>query len=764
VERARGGAGHGLGALAEIRRENLAPALPFLVAWLAAPAVAWWISRPIELPEPDLSEDQQAFLGRSARRTWHFFETFVTAQENWLPPDNFQEVPGPTIASRTSPTNIGLALLANLAARDFGYLAVGGLVQRTQDTLATLHRLERQRGHFFNWYDTRTLQPLPPLYLSTVDSGNLAGHLLTLGAGLRELGGERIFGPHVGRGLRDTVGVLRSEAGESAALAQIEATLAVTPTTLSGALEFLDTVHAQASRFLANLHDDAGEARRWAVALERTCASHRDDLRQLAPWLTGSPGSAAWTRRTGLARLEAIPTLQALAELDALPGSSAAPWRASAGVARERLVALEALARQCEEFANMDFRFLFDPARELFAIGYNVTDRRRDPGYYDLLASESRLGSYVAIAQGQVPQDHWFSLGRLLVAVQGEPILLSWSGSMFEYLMPMLVMPNYPTTLLAHTCEAAVRQQIKYGEACGIPWGISESGYNRTDAHLNYQYRAFGVPGLGLKRGLADDRVIAPYATVLALMVAPRAACENLERLAADGREGSCGFYEAVDYTPARQRPNESSALLRSFMAHHQGMSLLAFLYVLRDRPMQRRFLACPVLRAADLLLQERVPRATASVFAGDLELVENGKGSANDRDGMRVFSQPGARIPDVHLLSNGRYHLVITSAGGGYSHWHDLALTRWREDATRDCWGTFVYLRDLGDGRVLVHDAPTRPSADERRRSHLHGGARGVPPASRRTRGPHRDLRFPGGRHRVATDQADQSLPVATR
>ena len=676
---------------------NLAPAFPFLMVWIAAPAVAWWISRPIRLPEPDLSEEQRAFLGRIARKTWHFFETFVTAQENWLPPDNFQEVPGPTIASRTSPTNIGLALLANLAARDFGYLPVGGLIQRTRDTLATLHRLERHRGHFYNWYDTRTLQPLLPFYVSSVDSGNLAGHLLTLGSGLRELARERIFGAHVGRGLRDTVGVLRSLAGESAALAQLDAALAEPPATLSGALDLLERGHERAVRIVASLDGAAAETLQWARVLEQTIAGHRDDLRQLAPWLRrdgGRTGASADVAAL-LARLDAWPTLPALAELEASPAASAEGWGDAGGAARERMVALEALARQCDEFATMDYRFLFDPARELFAIGYNVTDRRRDAGFYDLLASESRLGSYVAIAQGQVPQEHWFSLGRLLVAVQGEPILLSWSGSMFEYLMPLLVMPNHANTLLAHTCAAAVRQQIKYGDACGIPWGISESGYNRTDAHLNYQYRAFGVPGLGLKRGLAEDRVIAPYATVMALMVAPRAACENLQRLAADGREGAHGFYEAIDYTPVRQRPNETSAMLRSFMAHHQGMSLLALVYLLRDRPMQRRFLACPLLKAADLLLQERVPRAAASVFAGDLELVESAPVTGDATDVMRVFTQPGTRIPDVHLLSNGRYHVAITSSGGGFSRWHDLALTRWREDATRDCWGTFVYLRD---------------------------------------------------------------------
>ncbi|MBP9902617.1 MAG: cyclic beta 1-2 glucan synthetase, partial [Verrucomicrobia bacterium] len=310
-----------------------------------------------------------------------------------------------------------------------------------------------------------------------------------------------------------------------------------------------------------------------------------------------------------------------------------------------------------------------------------------------------RLCSYVAIALGQVPQDHWFSMGRLLVASQGEPILVSWSGSMFEYLMPLLVMPNYENTLLDHTCKVAVQQQIEYGKLRGVPWGISESGYNRTDVHLNYQYRAFGVPGLGLKRGLAEDLVIAPYASAMALMVAPVAACENLQRLAAEGRVGAYGFYEAVDYTPSRLPPDESSAAVRSYMAHHQGMSLLALVNLLRDGPMQRRFMACPLLKAADLLLQERVPKTAASVLSEDLKMEESRTFAGDGEAVMRVFTNPTPPAPEVHLLSNGRYHVVISSAGGGYSTWRDLAVTRWREDATRDGWGTFVYLRDVATG-----------------------------------------------------------------
>jgi len=700
-------------------------ALPLLGLWLIAPGIAWWISQPITSSAPDLTVAQLTFLRRTARKTWYFFETFVTAQENWLPPDNFQEVPTARIASRTSPTNMGLALLANLAARDFGYLSPGGLIQRTQDAFATMHRLERYRGHFFNWYETRTLQPLQPPYVSSVDSGNLAGHLLTLSSGLREQAGEKLCRAEIFAGLHDTIGVMRELAPANAALIALDAELDQTPSGLRAAFAMLNGVIAQATKIVAACANEGEELKAWAETLRRNGEGHWEEMIFLAPWLT-LPGPTGEGHLAAIvARLDQIPTLRELAQLDQALGplieaarlglpTGAVQSRAEeenrlaeisrcvgegSRHARERLVALDALAKQGDELAVMDFTFLFDPARDLFSIGFNVAEHRCDPGFYDLLASEARLCSYVAIALGQVPQDHWFSMGRLLVASKGEPILVSWSGSMFEYLMPLLVMPNYENTLLDHTCKAAVQQQIEYGQSRGVPWGISESGYNRTDVQLNYQYRAFGVPGLGLKRGLAEDLVITPYASALALMVAPAAACKNLQRLAHERRAGAYGFYEAVDYTRRRLPPDETSVTIRSFLLHHQGMSLLALVNLLRDFPMQRRFMACPLLKAADLLLQERMPKTSASVFAKDLALEATPSLSGEDESVMRVFTIPTPPSPEVHLLSNGRYHVAISSAGGGYSRWRDLAVTRWREDATRDCWGSFVYLRDVGSG-----------------------------------------------------------------
>ena len=720
-------------------------ALPILGIWLGAPWIAWWISKPIESAAPDLTAAQITFLRRTARKTWHFFETFVTAQENWLPPDNIQEDRVPTIASRTSPTNMGLALLSNLAARDMGYLSTGGLVRRVRATLSNMERLERHRGHFYNWYDTRTLRPLFPLYVSSVDSGNLAGHLLTLASGLREQANERTFTPQILAGLRDTVNVLRSLDADNAALAQLDEELAKAPTGLRAAFILLQRASDQATLIAAAMESRNEELKRWGQALKRNCQDHLDDMLILSPWVIlpitdfssqheedsahrftaakerqDLPTSPVARLLERIAPLDQPTTLQDISKLDpslcplieaALQELSSEPGHASteeqgqlielsrclreAGDhARQRLLALETLASKCEQMAAMDFTFLYDPARALFCTGFNVGEFRCDTSFYDLLASEARLCSYVAIALGQVPQKHWFSLGRLLVASRGEPMLASWSGSMFEYLMPLMVMPNYDNTLLDHTCKAAVERQIDYGRSRGVPWGISESGYNSTDVQLNYQYRAFGVPGLGLKRGLAEDLVIAPYATAMALMIAPRKACGNLQRLAVDGREGAYGFYEAVDYTPARLPPDETSAVIQSFMAHHQGMSLLSLVNVLQDYPMQRRFMECAPLRAADLLLQERVPQTAMTVYVEKAE--PDTSRTIPGESVMRVFTNPSAPVPDVHLLSNGHYHVVITSAGGGYSRWHDLAITRWREDATRDCWGTFVYVRDL--------------------------------------------------------------------
>jgi cyclic beta-1,2-glucan synthetase len=701
--------------LSFVNPQALFAAAPILLLWFMAPVVAWWISLPVERASARLSAPQTLFLHTLARKTWAFFEDFVGIEDNWLPPDNMQEHPAWVVAHRTSPTNIGMSLLANLTALDFGFASLDQLLARTGSAFDTMSRMERYHGHFYNWYDTLTLAPLQPMYVSTVDSGNLAGHLLTLAPGLAALVDAPIAGGQTLDGIAVTLEVVAEHAGAAApevqdAIAAMRAELAGqqrASDTLPGMNDALKRLCAAADAIVAALAP-AGDRQLqgWAEKLALQCCRAYDQLLELAPWMKAAQ---EYVVDSSLTR---IPTLRELAgfSLAGSPDSDLAPNERArqqtlsrmveqgSAAATARIARIAELAAQARAFADMDFSFLYNSTTDLLAIGYNVTDRRLDASCYDLLASEVRLCSFVGIAQGQFPQEHWFALGRQLCVVGGEQLLLSWSGSMFEYLMPLLVMPTYQNTLLDQTYRAIISAQIDYSRQRGVPWGISESGYNTVDANLNYQYRAFGVPGTGMKRGLADDLVIAPYATMMGLMVNPEAACENLQRMAGLGFMGQYGFYEAIDYTTARLPRGQEFAVVRSFMAHHQGMGFLALSYLLHGRPMQRRFESDPLFQATMLVLQERVPKSGA-FHSNTAELAAMRAPAPEVSMPMRIITTASTAQPEVQLLSNGRYHVMITSAGGSYSRWKDLAVTRWREDATADNWGNFCYVRDVDSG-----------------------------------------------------------------
>jgi len=671
---------------------------PLLLVWLVSPVIGWWISLPVVRRQVELSARQKQFLRAVTRRTWHYFEHLNTADDNWLIPDNLQAYPDTRVARRTSPTNIGMSLLANLTAVDFGYIHGGELVALTQRTFATLDRLPRHRGHFYNWYDTGTLEVLPPHYISSVDSGNLAGCLLVLQQALAELPTQPVLPGNLFSGLEDTLqrclDALVDDNGKAIAdaRAQLEDLLwqqeevALSDMRVDMLTQWLEAVLMAGQALTAAVQavegegekastDKLQEAALWASAFADQCSSMLQEIRDLIP----QPD-----------QFSVLPSLATLQDLSDPPDA-----------VRQRMVNIEQLQRQCKAFLAMDFSFLYDRSSDLLSIGYDVSERRLDPACYDLLASEARLASFLLVAWDQVPQEHWFTLGRLLAGQGGDVSLVSWSGSMFEYLMPQLFLPAYENTLLDRACRAAVTRQIAYGHKRGVPWGISESCYHATDAHQTYQYRAFGVPGLGLKRGLADDLVVAPYASALALTVLPVTACHNLRILADKGFLGEYGFYEAIDYSPGRIPRGQSHALVQCFMAHHQGMSLLALSHALLDQPIQRRLLADPQVRATTLLLQERMPRSSIAVQPHMAEVSAATRQKAvESRAVMRVFTNPHAPRPEVHLLSNGHYNLMVTHAGGSYSHCDGIALTRWREDSTCDQRGTFVYFRDDDSGR----------------------------------------------------------------
>lgn len=695
-----------------------AVALPLLVLWFASPYISRTISFPLVKKKTGLEADEVSFLYKTARKTWFFFETFVGEEDNWLPPDNYQEHPVERIAHRTSPTNIGLSMLANLAAYDFGYITAGKLIGRTSNVIATVDKLEKYNGHLFNWYNTLTLEILYPRYISTVDSGNFAGHLITLKQGLDAIKHHKIVPSRFFDGLLDTVRIAADDDPANAGLKELETTLEeVCRNKPNGLINFKNTL-LQVNQLTEKLKEPYSSAVSWIQKIIDQVNNMVDELTLLVPWLFEDNLPAE--HKDLLPNASLLPTFHELSEwnsqllqsifkknqddtniaskggLNQLRHSTSTSQK----IISELFTSIESIKIKCDEFADIQYRFLYDKSQNLLSIGYNADDQRKDNSYYDLLASEARLAVFVGIAQGKIPQESWFALGRQLTNAGATPILLSWSGSMFEYLMPMLVMPSYDNTLLDQTCKAVVHKQIDYGKKRGVPWGISESGYNMVDASLNYQYRAFGVPGLGFKRGLAEDLVISPYSTIMSLMLAPEESYKNLQVLKENGFEGRYGFYEAIDYTAARLPRRKNNAVVQSFMAHHQGMSFLSLAYLLLDQPMQKRFEADVNVKTTLLLLQERIPRAT-TFYSPSVHVSDAASLFTSNETPMRIISTPDTVIPEVQLLSNGNYNIMVTNAGGGYSRWKNIALTRWREDITCDDTGAFCFIRDLDNNKI---------------------------------------------------------------
>jgi cyclic beta-1,2-glucan synthetase len=744
----------------------LPAAAPPLLAWLLAGPIAYWISQPVRRETTPLSPEQRQHLRALARRTWLFYVQFVGPDDNWLPPDHFQESPNGVVAHRTSPTNIGLYLLSALAAHDLGYLGTAELGLRIDFAFAALNRQERYRGHFLNWIDTSTLQPLLPRYVSTVDSGNLAACLIALNHGLRELPQEPVWHARRWEGVVDTFTMLMEvlsplESGADETLRvlwsylseqkQRIATARPTPDDLGVLLPQLTGEERRKLEQLIAAVADSGVGTLDAVTLQtvRIYATRamqyldrlQRELETTLPWITWlrtppaqlvAPQASPVLVDSWNMLVQELPAGLAWGDVPAACGKAAAHLteivdelkrqaRENDGAAVDEairycegfaaaldeaqsatsklLADLARLATQAETYVQeMDFRFLYNGKREVFHIGYNVDSGTLDNSYYDLLASEARIASLLAIAKGDVPQRHWLHLARPLTQTSnGSRALLSWSGTMFEYLMPPLLLGSYPGTLLYQTAEAAIEQQIEYGRQKGVPWGISESGFFAFDAAYNYQYRAFGVPGLGFKRGLADDLVIAPYASLLALPFRPGEVMQNIEKMQDMQLVGRYGLYEAVDFTASRLGVGQEYAVVRSYMAHHQGMILLALAAYLQGPKMVARFHAEPINRSVELLLQERIPGGAPLRFPHQDETEVR---AVTHAEGVVPWRVPvDAPLPLVHYLSNGHFSTMITNTGGGFSQCDDLMLTRWRADTTCDDWGRWLYVRDLDSG-----------------------------------------------------------------
>ncbi len=734
-------------------------ALPILALWAAAPAIAHHVSLPgTAAPIVPFSPDDARTLRLIARRTWRYFTAFVTPESHALPPDNFQETPNPVIAQRTSPTNIGLYLLSAVAARDFGWIGTLDLIDRLEATLQTIHSLEHHRGHLYNWYGTTDGRPLDPRYVSSVDSGNFAGALITLGSACREIADQGVIGFAMLGGIEDAALLLQHAAHTSGRERALGAT---EMQRLDDALDVVMTVVAQsprtptewaarlaelesASRVAENCARNLGAARVempesalhvWADALRSAVETHARDLDTIMPWAgqrldaATIPIADALIARASLAELPdrcgiALRDLAALRVTMQNNGSATqASLRlldafviniersaAAAAALLDRLAKISTTTR--DMVAAMQFGFLLDSTRMLFSIGYRVNEGSLDAGRYDLLASEARLMSFIAIAKGDVPVQHWFRLGRPLTPVGRDSVLQSWSGSMFEYLMPGLVMRSPVGSLLEQTCRLVVRRQIDYGYERGVPWGVSESGYSVRDLEMTYQYSNFGVPGLGLRRGLADDMVITPYATGLAAMVEPALAVRNFGALADAGADGHYGFYESLDYTAPRLPADQTHTVVRMYMAHHQGMLIVAAANALDGGVMRARFHEEPMVRASELLLQERTPRDVAVARPAMDSIASMADVRELVPPNTRRFTSPHSPTPRTQLLSNGHYAVMLTAAGSGYSRWRELAITRWHDDPTCDDTGSYIFLRDVVSGESW--SAGYQPSGQE--------------------------------------------------
>jgi cellobiose phosphorylase len=678
--------------------------LPLVLAWLASPFIAKALAAPALARELRLGGEGRRQMHRYALLHWRFFDRFVGEATNWLAPDNFQESPKPVVAMRTSPTNIGLQLLATVSARDLGFITLDEMARRLELAFRTLERLRRQHGHFYNWYDLVDLRVLEPAYVSTVDSGNLAGHLIALRQACLQLAEQSPLEDRVGRGL-DVALQLAEErrrklipthpaAKQLQAVRKSLAQSGREGPSLSRLARVAEALrHYEAEIGLAGLSGGAAEAlTEWTSWGLRLIAANQSWVRELTDGGhrtegdRGDPVGSSSASNASRSRNGSLPTLRELA--------------ATSPAAAEVLRRLEAIAERAYQYAmEMDFRFLFDQERKLFTIGLAANTHTPDPSYYDLLASEARLASYLAVAKNDAPVDHWFRLGRTLTYAAGEPAMVSWSGSMFEYLMPMLVMRSFPSTVLAQTTRGALHRQVAYGTERGTPWGVSESAHNVRDRYHTYQYRPFGVPDLALKRGLGRELVVAPYASLLASMVDPQRALTNLRDLEKLGALGPYGFREALDYT--RPDPDTSYALVEAYFAHHIGMSLVAMTNVLTNNAWQSRFHADPIVRSAELLLHERIPRRLVVQQPQEVRPDEAMPEADVERPSVRELDTPETAQPHIALLGHVPYTIMVSHCGGGYSRYEELAVSRWHSDGTRDFTGQFCYLKDLSTGRV---------------------------------------------------------------
>ena len=609
--------------VAAAQPRSLLVAAPLLVLWLFETAITAWLNQPPRDEREKLTGEQERFLREMALRTWRYFYEYGGPAHNYLIPDNVEEREW-FEAARVSPTNFGLLLNARQAAHTFGYLTLPEFVALTHHSLDTYDRMEKRNGHIYNWYETRTLAPIAPRVISSVDSGNLAASFYTLRADAESMLRQPLLGPRLWSGIRDQLALLATLSAAPAGLPPAPASDELRP----WADWCLQAQHAPAAAALRgpdgkifDLTDKTrSEPEWWLAELARRIDAICAIVEEYAPWLA----KEFQPLEPVLKEVSPVMIGCGAADIDEIDNRLKRAWSGKL-IAESEMYLTEKLrsrlpsARECQAqlaarisslaeraesaVTEMDFAFLIEPSRQVLSIGYMVEQEELHKACYDLLCSEARIGAFIAVAKGEATQQSWFKLGRIHTVAYGRPALISWTGTMFEYLMPALWMRSYPDTLVTRTLDNVVAIQRAYAHEHGnIPWGVSECGHAETDDQGHYSYFAFGMPSVALKWDAVAGPVISPYSTFLALTIDEAGALKNLKRMAAMGWVGAYGFYEAADYQKSLKQPE----LVREWMAHHQGMSLLAVLNLLHNNIAQEWFHANPNLKASELLLHEK--------------------------------------------------------------------------------------------------------------------------------------------------------------
>ncbi len=717
-------------------------ALPFCLLWVLSPLVAIIIDSKSLFKkafEETLSHENRLFLRKIVRRTWRYFDDFVGPQSNWMPPDNYQAALNVEIAQRTSPTNIGLWFLTVISAYDLKYLSCDEAINRLEASFQMLNKLELYEGHLLNWYDIQTLKPLLPRYVSTVDNGNFLASLWTLEQAIHELLDDPVLPLSFMEGVQDTSEALLEEVSHRLPLkdlALLKKQFSTNPnnlieavTSLKPNMEFIDQ--------LLQHHDLTKEEKYWLLKIQSELKDFESCKQRYLLWMEilSEGTQLVFSEGIGvneqnivkdiLRNLRTSPSLQTLTSGKAFEvvqqliasmqqktemPSHVKEWlnrlveaiHKAQWFAGEQIQRVQLLLGEVQRFSSIDMGLLYNPQRRLFTIGYNVDDFKSDNSHYDLLASEARISSLVSIAKGDLPLEHWWALGRPYRKVYGQEALVSWSGTMFEYLMPVLFTKHPKDSLLGSACQTAVACQISYANKRGIPWGCSEAAFSEIDAHKTYQYRSFGVPGLGFKRGLEEDLVISPYSTALALAIDPIKAIKNFHALSQKKQNlyNDYGFYESIDFTRQHGPQGERGLIVYAYMAHHQGMTLLAINNALNNAIMVERFHKNPYVKGVEALLYERIPLSPPMTKEYRKEIPITRLIPFSPIPIMGVMKTTESASPKVNLLSNNEYAIMVTQSGGGYSRWRDNDITRWRADTTCDAWGSFCYIKDVESGK----------------------------------------------------------------